>query len=141
MNSKLKRSVSAAAASVLAAVSMTAAVPAATVNAADTSFPYTIEGEDMEGATLWTSIYQTEVPNYSGEGFAYLTADSLTFTVNVPADAMYSLVVRGAQILNKEGRMQTVVVNGSEYSLTVPYAENWTDFSFGMIRLKKGENE
>jgi len=53
MNSKLKRSVSAAAASVLAAVSMTAAVPAATVNAADTSFPYSIVGVVMVGAVLW----------------------------------------------------------------------------------------
>ena len=139
MNNKLKRFVSMAAAAVISAVSIPAVMP---VTAADTtSFPYTVEGENLEGATLWTSIYENQIPDYSGEGFAYLTNDALSFTVNVPEDAMYSLFVRGAQILSKEGRMQTVVVNGSEYSLTVPYAEKWTDYSFGMIRLKKGENE
>ncbi len=140
MNSKLKRSVSAAAASVLAAVSMTAAIPAATVNAADTSFPYTIEGEDMEGAELWEKIYENELPGYSGKGFAYLTGGELSFTVTVPEDGMYTVSARAAQILNEEGRFQTMAVNGSEFSKTIPYTKEWKDFEFGVVRLNKGEN-
>ena len=101
---------------------------------------YTVEGENLEGATLWTSIYENQLPGYQGEGFAYLTNDALSFTVDAPADGMYSIIVRGAQILSEEGRMQTVVVNGSEYSKTVPYSREWTDFDFGMVRLNKGEN-
>lgn len=107
-------------------------------SAADADF--TIEGEKMEGATLWTSIYQDEIPGFSGEGFAYLTNDTLSFEFDAPADGMYSIVVHGAQILSEEGRLQTVVVNGSEYSITVPLARSWTDFDFGMIRFKKGKN-
>ena len=53
---------------------------------------------------------------------------------------MYQVTVRGAQILNEEGRLQTLEVNGSEYSVTVPYAKEWTDFDFGMVRLNKGKN-
>ena len=115
------------------------AMPAVPVSAA-TDFPYVVEGEALKGADLWTSIYQDELPGYSGEGFAYLTAAALTLTVTAPDDGMYSIVVRGAQILNEEGRYQTVEVNGSEYHTTVPYTREWTDFDFGMVRLNKGEN-
>ena len=143
MNNKLKRFVSMTAAAVISAVSMPAVTP---VTAADTtSFPYVIEGEDMEGADLWTSIYQTEIPGYSGKGFTYITGGPMSFTVNAPADGMYSILVKGAEILDengkKEGRFQTIEVNGSEYSKTVAYSEEWTDYDFGMVRLKKGENE
>lgn len=100
-----------------------------------------IEGEDLEGAVLWTSIYEDQIPGYSGEGFTYLTNGALSFTVDAPADGMYSIVVHGAQILNDGGRKQTVTVNGSEYSITVPYLDKWTDIDFGMVRLNKGENE
>ena len=100
-----------------------------------------IEGEDLTGATLWTSIYENQLPGYSGEGFAYLTNDALSFEVDVPENAMYSIVIHGAQILSPEGRLQTVTVNGTEYSKTMPYSDKWTDFDFGMVRLDKGKNE
>lgn len=111
------------------------------VIAADTSFPYTIQGEDMEGADLWTSIYENQIPGYNGEGFAYLTNGALSFKVTVPKDAMYQIVVRGAQILSEGGRMQTIAINGIEYSKTVPYYDKWTDIDFGVVRLNAGENE
>ena len=135
---KLSKLISFAAAAVMTAASMPAVMPVA--DAADTSFPYVVEGENLEGATLWTSIYETQLPGYSGEGFTYLSGGDLTFTVTVPEDGMYSIVVKGAQILNEEGRFQTITVNGSEYSKTVPYTKEWTDFDFGMVRLNKGEN-
>ncbi|MBR2955509.1 MAG: beta-mannosidase, partial [Ruminococcus sp.] len=130
-------------AALISAVSVTAASMPATVQvtAADTVFPFYIEGEDLEGADLWTSIYENKIPDYSGEGFAYLTNGALSFNVTVPEDGMYQLNVRGAQILSEEGRMQTVTINGVEYSKTVPYYKEWTDIDFGVVRMKAGENE
>ncbi|MCR5015259.1 MAG: beta-mannosidase [Ruminococcus sp.] len=132
---------------VLSAVSAAAVTAAglpyiAPVQAADTVFPYTIEGEKLEGADLWTSIYETKIPDYSGEGFWYLTNASGSFTVTVPEDAMYQLTVRGAQILSGEGsaRQQAVKVNGVKYTIQAGYSAEWRDYDFGMIRLNKGEN-
>ncbi len=132
---------------VLSAVSAAAVTAAglpyiAPVKAADTVFPYTIEGEKLKGADLWTSIYETKIPDYSGEGFWYLTNASGSFTVTVPEDAMYQLTVRGAQILSGEGaaRQQAVKVNGVKYTIQAGYSAEWRDYDFGMIRLNKGEN-
>ena len=105
----LQRNISILTAAVTAIASQTFA-PLTTGNAA-ANVILTIEGESMEGADLWTSIYQTELPGYSGDGFAYLTASPMSFKVTVPDDGLYSVNVRGAQILNQEGRMQTVKVN------------------------------
>ena len=127
-------------AGISAAVIACGAFCALPVTAADAAFPLKIEGENLEGADLWTKIYENELPGYSGEGFAYLTNAALSFTVTVPDDGMYSIIVHGAQILNEEGRYQTIEVNGSEYHTTVPYTKEWTDFDFGMVRLNKGEN-
>ena len=136
----MKKAISLAAAAAIA-LGQAASTGLFTATAADsTEFPYKIEGEDLEGATLWTSISENKIPNYSGEGFTYLTGGDISFTIDVPADGMYSITVRGAQILDKGGRYQTVAVNGSEYHTTVPYADEWTDFDFGMVRLNKGEN-
>lgn len=136
MKNLLKRLTAAVSAGALTVLS----VPAA-VSAADTKFPFVIEGEDMEGAELWTKIYADEFPGYKGEGFTYLTNEPVSFTVTVPEDAMYQITVRGLQILDKEGgRMETVTINGVEYSKIVPYLDKWTDIDFGMVRLRKGEN-
>lgn len=53
---------------------------------------------------------------------------------------MYEIDVRYAQILSKEGRLQTLAVNGSEYSTVLPYTNEWKDYQFAMVRLKKGVN-
>ena len=136
----MKKTANRLTAGVSAAVIICGALSALPVTAADTAKPFRIEGEALEGAELWTSIYQTEIPDFSGEGFAYLTNAALSFTMDVPADGMYAITVRGAQILDEGGRYQTVAVNGSEYHTTVPYADKWADFDFGMVRLNKGEN-
>ena len=145
MNRKLKKTVSLAAAAAMAAAQcgssgLFGVIAAGETSSALTSFPYTIEGENLEGATLWTSIYENQIPGYSGEGFAYLTNNEISFTVNVPEDGMYSVMVRSAQILDAGGRQQTIKINGTKYTKKVPYANEWTDFDFGMVRLNKGEN-
>ncbi|WP_024859955.1 glycosyl hydrolase [Ruminococcus flavefaciens] len=144
MKNKLKKALSLAAAGVMAAVqcsslSFFSSFAAGEASAA-TQFPYTIEGEDMEGAELWTSIYQTEIPGYSGKGFYYLTAKPGSFEVNVPEDGMYSITVHGAQILNQEGRQQAIKINGVKYTTQAAYSDKWIDYDFGMVRMNKGVN-
>ncbi|MDE6780554.1 MAG: beta-mannosidase [Ruminococcus sp.] len=145
MKGKFKKAFSLVAAAAMSAVAITSVLPAYAekdpTKSETTKFPYTIEGEDLEGATLWESIYENKIDGYSGKGFTYLTSDALSFKVTVPEDGMYQITVRGAQILSEEGRLQTVAINGVEYSKTVPYYKEWTDIDFGVVRLRKGENE
>lgn len=142
MKNYLKKAVSALAVCAVAASSMSAAIPVGAVgsgSSADT-FPFVIEGEDMEGASLWTQNYGPSPKDSSGKGFFYLTGSGASFKVNVPEDGMYTIVARCAQTLNKEGRQESVAVNGVKRMLNMPYSEEWTDFSFGSFRLNKGEN-
>ncbi len=101
----------------------------------------TYEVETFEGAEVWTSIYENQIPGYSGEGFAYLTATPISFNVEVEEEGMYEIKFRAAQILSEEGRKQTLSVNGIDYSYDMPYVKEWTDISFGVFRLKEGVNE
>lgn len=146
MKNKIKKAISLVSAVAMSAVAISSVIPAYAEKKTDTkatSFPYTIEGEDMDDVEkVWTSIYENEVPNYSGEGFAYITSGAYSFKVNVEEDGMYQVTVRGAQILDKETpRQQTIAINGVEYSKAVPYYNEWTDIDFGVVRLRKGENE
>ena len=52
-----------ASAAVMTAVSASSVMP--TLAADNTEFPFTIEGEDMEGAKLWKDIYNQQFPGYS----------------------------------------------------------------------------
>ena len=145
MKNKIRKTLSLISAMAISAVSLSSVIPAYAVKETEaelTKFPYTIEGENMEGAELWTSIYENKIPDYSGEGFAYLTGGALSYKVTVEEDGMYNISAKVAQILDKEGgRLQTISVNGAEYSKNVPYYDKWTDFDFGTVRLKAGENE
>ena len=145
MGRKIKRTLALAAAAAMSAVQFGASglfnSTAADTASGATSFPFVIEGEDMEGAgDPWTAIYQTQIPGFSGKGFWYLTASPASFEVTVPEDGMYSITVHGAQILNKEGRQQAVKVNGAKYITQAAYSEEWRDYDFGMVRLNKGVN-
>ena len=101
------------------------------------TLPYTIEAEECEGVDkVWTSVYETKIGGeFSGKGFAYLQGGKFSFEVTVEEDGMYQFNAKVAQILNKEGRLQTISINGIEYSYTVPYYDYWTDFDFGVHRL------
>jgi len=146
MSKAIKRTLAIAAAAAMTAVQssaagiFTSAAGEKTASAA-TSFPYVIEGENMTDADKWTSIYENQLPGYSGEGFWYLTASPASFEVTVPEDGMYSIVVHGAQILNEEGRQQAVLVNGIKYTTVADYSNKWKDYNFGVVRLRKGVNE
>ena len=107
-----------------------------------TKFPYTIEAEDCDGVDkAWVDIWGKKIGGeFSGKGFAYLQAQSFSFKVTVKEDGMYQFNARVAQILSKEGRLQTISINGIDFSYTIPFYEEWHDFDFGMHRLNKGEN-
>ena len=108
----------------------------------------TYEAEELDIGTqpVWTSVYKDEVPGYSGSGFIYLTNEKFSITVNVEEEGMYSISGRCAQFLSsvdgttKESRMQTLSINGIKYTFDMPYMREWTDFDFGVFRLKKCEN-
>ena len=108
-----------------------------------TTFPYTIEAEDCEGVTqIWTSVYERKIKGiFTGTGFAYLQNTPFSFNVTVPEDGMYQFTARMAQILNEDGRQQTISINGVDFMYKVPYYDTWTDFDFGMHRLNKGSNK
>ncbi|MGN1412416.1 MAG: glycosyl hydrolase [Oscillospiraceae bacterium] len=146
MNNKTKKIVA-----LVSAISMLSVATVSNVFAVDTTnddleyteFPFVRECEDPEianGNETWTSIYETQIPNYSGDGFVYLTGNSIKFELTVPEDAMYEIKVRYAQMLSEDGRMQTICVNGSDYMVNFPYSDTWQDISFGMFRLKAGVN-
>ena len=136
----LKKALALTAAAAMTAVHCTTFGVQNVFAAGETVFPYTIEGEDMEGAELWTQNYGPSPKEYSGKGFAYLTNGTFSFTVNAPEDGMYDVSIKAIQVLNKEGRMQTCSVNGSEKMTNMPYNEDWVDFDFGTFRMNKGEN-
>ncbi len=100
----------------------------------------TYEAEELEPTNVWTSIYDTQLPGYSGEGFVYHTNSTISMEIEVEESGMYEISCRYAQILSQEGRVGTVAVNGSKYQRTLPYADAWTDYSFGKFRLNAGVN-
>ncbi|WP_295155095.1 glycosyl hydrolase [uncultured Ruminococcus sp.] len=141
MKNTFKRVTAAFAALAMSAAVYSASFPVVTVAAAKAdTFPYVIEAENMEGASLWKENYGPAPKNSSGEGFFYLTNSAGSFEVTVPEDGMYTIVARAAQVLDKGGRMQTVKVNGIKRSTIMPYSEEWTDLDFGSFRLSKGTN-
>ena len=88
----------------------------------------TYECETMEGVDqVWTSIYENQIPGYSGEGFAYLTSAPLSIDIEIDEEGMYQVDVRAAQILSEEGRMQTISINGIDYTYNMPYLDKWTE--------------
>ena len=99
-------------------VGMAASLPFGSLaDAADEDIIFQAEGEDLDGATTWTDIYGQQFPGYSGSGFCYLTGETLTFEVEAPEDGMYEFTTRSAQILDKDGREQTISINGSEFMM------------------------
>jgi beta-mannanase len=147
MNKKLRRALSltAAAAVTVGACSQLGSAVAedadsestATVRALGT---YEAEELDIGNQDVWTSIYEKQLPGYSGDGFIYLNNTSFSLSVEVEEEGLYEISARCAQILSEDGRMQTVSVNGVDYTYTLPYMDSWNDVSLGVFRLKEGVN-
>ena len=81
-------------------------------------------------------------PGYSGSGFCYLTGETLTFEVEAPEDGMYEFTTRSAQILDKNGREQTISDQWfGIYDEDAVFRYLDGTLSFGIHRLKKGTNK
>ena len=108
------------------------------------------ECEDLtiENAEIATKVYNDEYPGYTGDGFVWVTSNgTMSFTVNAPKDGMYRLVSRCIMYLGGDGEIREAEVNvkrsdDSTWKKTVkiPHTSTWNDFSFGDIKLTKGEN-
>ncbi len=140
MRNILKRTAALSSAAALTAMSLTSVVPAAVTAVDEGAVVFQAECETLEGADCWTSVYETQLPGYSGEGFAYQSANTISFEFEVEEETMYDISFRCAQILSTEGRMQTISINGTDYTYNLPYLDEWKDVSFGVFRLKKGVN-
>ena len=89
-----------------------------------------------------TSIFGIKIKGmFSGKGFIYLTTSPFYFNVTVEEDGMYQFNAKIAQITDKEGRVQTISINGNDYQYKVPYYDTWSDFDFGIHKLNKGTNK
>lgn len=101
---------------------------------------FSSEVEELNGAEAWTSVYDKDIPGYSGDGFVYLTDKTVSMEVDAPSEGMYDISVRYAQFLDGSSRTQTISINGTDYTVDFPYAREWTNISMGSFRLKKGKN-
>ena len=110
-----------------------------TENNVISSYNQVIEGEDLQGADLWTSLYDKDLYGYSGEGFWYLTASSASYEFYAPYEGDYQITVRGAQILN-DNREQAYIVNGVKYFANAEYSDKWKDYDYGTVHMNKGKN-
>ncbi|MDF2589503.1 MAG: Mannan endo,4-beta-mannosidase, Cellulose 1,4-beta-cellobiosidase [Anaerocolumna sp.] len=111
---------------------------------ADTAL-FVIESENTTLTTdlqVTTSIYGQAKPGYSGNGFVWMqSSGTLTFEVNVPATGMYSISTRYMQELSADGRLQYLQINGTNKgSYMLPYTKEWSNFNFGIHKLKQGIN-
>lgn len=143
MNSKFKKTfsfVAAAAISVSACSALSGSIAAETETVVRGLGTYEAEELDIGGQDIWTSVYEKQLPGYSGEGFIYLTSTPFSMSVEVEEEGMYSISARCAQITSEEGRMQTISINGIDYTYNMPYLDTWTDVNFGVFRLKEGVN-
>lgn len=104
----------------------------------------TVEAEDMylNGLTVWQSIYENQVPGYSGEGFVYVTSGSIEFEVEVEEAGMYEIWTDYVQILSNPGesRQQSIEINGVQYTNQYSYANTWTEKCFANVRFNEGVN-
>lgn len=146
MKKKAKKIISTAAALTVAAASFVPMSRSLSENidahAALALGTYEAEDLDIGGQEVWQSVYENKIGGeYSGSGFIYLTSTEFSLEVEVDEDGMYSISSKCAQILSQEGRMQTVSINGVDYTYNLPYMDTWTDVDLGVFRLNAGVNK
>lgn len=121
------------------------AVPAVQVSAADPI--YYGEAEDCElisGSTVTTSVYGTEYPGYSGEGFVWAgNSGGVILNLTLTEGAMYEVSTKCWMYLGAEGetRIQNLAIDGEV--VTSQHIRNngdWMDFSFGYHYIPAGEH-
>lgn len=142
MIKKIKKMLSVVVAASITAV-MAAYMPTFAADVVKVEVGTTVEAENLtlNGTSLWTSIYDKEVPGYSGEGFVYMAGGSVDFEIDAEEDGMYEIWTSYVQILNKdEARQQSLEINGKKFICHALYTETWKPMKFGTFRLNKGTN-
>ena len=147
---KIKKMISALTASALS-LTMFSTIPSAIAVGETAKVVFSSECENLEladGATVATKVYNDEYPGFTGDGFVWVTSGgTMSFTVDAPETGMYRLVSRSLMYLGNEGEIREGSVSveradGTSWSKTVkiPRTSDWNDYSFGDIKLTKGEN-
>lgn len=148
---RIKKMISALTASALS-LSMCSVIPSVFAAGEKAKPVFSSECENLEladGATVATKVYNDEYPGFTGDGFVWVTSGgTMSFTVDAPETGMYRLVSRSLMYLGNEGEIREGIVSveradGSAWSKTVkiPRTSDWNDYSFGDIKLTKGENK
>ncbi len=103
------------------------------------------EAEDCtitEGASVETTVYGTEYPGYTGDGFVWAgNAGGVSFDITLEESAMYEFSTKCWMYLGDPGstRLQTLAVDGEVISSQyIPNNGAWEDFSFGYFYLEAG---
>ena len=104
--------------------------------------------ELADGATVATKVYNDEYPGFTGDGFVWVASSgTMSFTVDAPETGMYRLVTKSIMYLGNDGEIREGKVNveradGTKWEKTVkiPHTDDWSEFSFGDVKLTKGEN-
>lgn len=147
---RIKKMISALTASALS-LTIFSTIPSAIAVGETAKVVFSSECENLEladGATVATKVYNDEYPGFTGDGFVWVTSGgTMSFTVDAPETGMYRLVSRSLMYLGNEGEIREGSVSveradGTSWSKTVkiPRTSDWNDYSFGDIKLTKGEN-
>lgn len=154
MYNKSKKIISLIAALLVTAGSLTAVAPVSAIDGVEPLV--SSECEDLvlaNGATVATDVYGKEYPGYTGDGFVWVpNSGTMTFTVNAPETGLYRLETRCIMYLGSENpdevamREASVSAEGpdgtvSSKTVKISHTDTWQDFSFGDIKLTKGENK
>lgn len=144
---RLKRSVCALAAAVVAAAAMPPVVkrlPEA--DAAEDVLKYEFEDGAIDGGKIFSESVSGEgweISSFSGSGFAYLDqkGTSISVEADVPAAGLYELTVCYCEPTDPNKKVQYLNVNGvNQGELTFPYNTSFEEISGGVVNLKKGKN-
>jgi len=100
---------------------------------------------EAEDANLIGVSTGNSVAGFSGTG--YITANSfndigdrIVFTVNVPYDADFPLIIRYKNSINVEKYQYISINGGSKKHTHFPASASWTNLNYGKVPLKKGDN-
>ena len=148
---KFKKMISALTASALS-MTMCSVIPSVMAVGETAKLVFSSECEDLEladGATVATKVYNDEYPGFTGDGFVWVASSgTMSFTVDAPETGMYRLVTKSIMYLGNDGEIREGKVNveradGTKWEKTVkiPHTDDWSEFSFGDVKLTKGENK
>lgn len=148
---KFKKMISVLTASALS-MTMCSVMPSVMATGETAKLVFSSECEDLEladGATVATKVYNDEYPGFTGDGFVWVaSAGTMSFTVDAPETGMYRLVTKSIMYLGndgeiREGKVSVERADGTKWEKTVkiPHTDDWSEFSFGDVKLTKGENK